>query len=107
VTGMRPLITVLALAACGLLTACSSSSWQPGFGLEECVRRAKLAMRDSDFTERLGVAGDAHVKAISGRHGSYWAQIDCAKEQRTVTVAVTGPDPELTERYKRSVTGKF
>jgi len=101
-------LSITSLALCGLLIGCSSSSWRTtDFSLDECVRRAKLAMRDADFTERLHVVGDASGQGVSGRHGSYWAEIGCSSERRTVNVAVTGPDPELTERYKGSITKRF
>ena len=103
---MRRLITSLVLA--GLLTGCSSGSWRPvGLSLDECVRRAKLAMRDADFTERFHVVDDATRRGVSGRHGGYWAEIGCSIERGIVNVAVTGPDPELTERYKDSITKRF
>jgi hypothetical protein len=101
-------LPMVSLALCGLLVGCSSSSWRAAdFSLNECVHRAKLAMRDSDFTERLHVVGNAGGQGVLGRHGSYWAEIDCSLEQRTVNVAVTGPDPELTGRYKDSITRRF
>ncbi len=98
----------MSLALCGLLIGCSTTNWRPiAYSLDECVRRAKLAMRDSDFTELLHIVDNAGGKAVSGRHGSYWGKIGCSSERRSIKVTVTGPDPALTETYKRSITKRF
>jgi hypothetical protein len=91
-----------------LLAGCSSSSVRPSaLAQAACVHRAKLAIRDSDFTEQLGVAGHRGDSTVSGRHGSYHAELDCAVDRRMERVVVTGPDPDQTERYKNAITRRF
>ena len=105
---MRRLRAAGAALVSAMLAACSSIAWRPAtFSVEACVSQAKLAVRDADFTEHLSIVAYAAGTIVSGRHGSYWARIDCSAAQQAVQVAVAGPDPELNERYRNFITRKF
>jgi len=107
---MRLAIVSLALVIGSSLAGCSSGIVRtPTWTKAECVHRAKLAMRDSDFTEQLSVSAgtDGHDATLRGRHGEYHAELDCASDHRTIDVRVTGPDPEETARYRDSITRRF
>jgi hypothetical protein len=101
-------IGVALLIGGALLAGCSTAVVRPsGMTKAGCVHRAKLAMRDADFTEQLAVAGDGRKITIRGRHGDYRAELDCARGRETIGVVVTGPDPDQTARYRDSITRRF
>jgi hypothetical protein len=97
-----------AAVACSLAVAgCTAGSWQSaGASVDECVRRAKLAIRDSDFTERLAVFPREGEMIVYGQHGGYRAHLHCVPDQ-PLRVEVTGFDPVVTERYKESIIKRF
>jgi len=104
-----PLTAVAAsLAAALALTGCTADGWQPLSGsVEHCVQRAKLAMRDSDFTERFAIYPGPDETVLYGQHGGYRAQLYCAAGAPGVRVEVKGFDPEQTQRYKESIIRRF
>lgn len=69
--------------------------------LSQCVAAAKLAMRDSDFTQNLQMLDLGLDRAVKGEHGSYQGTVICRQGQRTVEM--TGPDIAQVEFYKRSI----
>jgi hypothetical protein len=107
--GGRMLIAaVTSLAGAMTLAACTADGWHPMPGsVEDCVQRAKLAMRDSDFTERFAVYPGPDETVLYGQHGGYRAQLYCAAGDSGVRVEVKGFDPEQTQRYKESIIRRF
>jgi hypothetical protein len=78
----------------------------PG-SVERCVERAKLAMRDSDFTERVAIYPGPDETVLYGQHGGYRAQLYCTAGAPGIRVEVKGFDPAQTERYKESIIKRF
>ena len=104
----RARIAAFAVVAGGLLVGCTAGGWQPVAGsMDQCVQRAKLAMRDADFTERLAIYPGADETVVYGQHGGYRAHLHCFPDDRAVRVEVTGFDPAQTERYKESIIKRF
>ncbi len=99
----------LASLAGGLtLLGCTATGWEPASGsVEHCVQRAKLAMRDSDFTERFAIYPGPGETVLYGQHGGYRAQLYCTAGAPGIRVDVKGFDPEQTERYKESIIRRF
>jgi hypothetical protein len=98
------------LAAVVALAGCTAEGWRPTAGaasVERCVERAKLAMRDSDFTERVAIYPGPGETVLYGQHGGYRAQLYCTAGAPGIRVEVKGFDPELTERYKESIIRRF
>lgn len=101
-TGLASLAGALALLGC------TATGWEPASGsVEHCVQRAKLAMRDSDFTERFAVYPGPGETVLYGQHGGYRAQLYCTAGAPGIRVEVKGFDPEQTERYKESILRRF
>jgi hypothetical protein len=99
--------TMTSLAAAVGLSACTATGWQPAAGsVEHCVERAKLAMRDSDFTERFAVYPGPGETVLYGQHGGYRAQLYCTAGAG-IRVEVKGFDPAQTERYRESIISRF
>ena len=99
--------TMASLAAAVGLSACTATGWQPAAGsVEHCVERAKLAMRDSDFTERFAVYPGPGETVLYGQHGGYRAQLYCTAGAG-IRVEVKGLDPAQTERYRESIISRF
>ena len=106
--GKTPIAAVTGVVAAMALSGCTAAGWQPTAGsVEHCVQRAKLAMRDSDFTERFAIYPGAGETVLYGQHGGYRAQLYCAPGAPGVRVEVKGFDPEQTERYKESIIRRF
>jgi len=107
----RPLTaSVAGLAAVVALAGCTAEGWRPTAGVasvERCVARAKLAMRDSDFTERIAIYPGSGETVLYGQHGGYRAQLYCTAGAPGIRVEVKGFDPEQTERYKESIIRRF
>jgi hypothetical protein len=105
----KSVIAALAAVAGGfVLIGCTAVGWQPvAHSVDQCVRRAKLAMRDSDFTERFAVYPGDGETVVYGQHGGYRAHLHCSIDNPAIRVEVTGFDPEQTERYKESITKRF
>jgi hypothetical protein len=105
----KPLTTAAAgLAGALALAGCTAGGWAPTAGsVEHCVQRAKLAMRDSDFTERFAIYPGPDETVLYGQHGGYRAQIYCTPGAPGIRVEVKGFDPEQTERYKESIIKRF
>src|SRR5215831_19045798 len=102
----RPLIAAVAsLAAAVALSGCTAEGWRPtaAGSIERCVERAKLAMRDSDFTERVAIYPGPDETVLYGQHGGYRAQLYCTAGAPGIRVEVKGFDPEQTGRYKESI----
>jgi hypothetical protein len=97
-------VAVTLLMGCSL-AACSSSWQYTILTVNECVRTAKLAMRDSDFTEDLRVVSMDDRTVILGEHGGYKGRIYCDPNKRTVEVS--GVDPEQTRLYRNSIISRF
>jgi hypothetical protein len=97
------------LATAAALSGCTAEGWRPtaAGSVERCVERAKLAMRDSDFTERVAVYPGPDETVLYGQHGGYRAQLYCAAGAPGIRVEVKGFDPEQTERYKESIIRRF
>lgn len=96
------------LAGALALLGCTATGWEPASGsVEHCVQRAKLAMRDSDFTERFAVYPGPGETVLYGQHGGYRAQLYCTAGAPGIRVEVKGFDPEQTERYKESILRRF
>ena len=90
------------------LAGCTAGGWLPSTGsVEHCVQRAKLAMRDADFTERLSVYPGPGETILHGQHGGYRAQLYCTAGAPGIRVEVQGFDPKQTERYKESIISRF
>jgi hypothetical protein len=100
---------VTSLAVALALSACTAEGWRPtaAGSVERCVERAKLAMRDSDFTERVAIDPGPDETVLYGQHGGYRAQLYCAAGAPGVRVEVKGFDPAQTERYKESILRRF
>ena len=96
---MRYVCTIW-LVAC-LLPSCTSSLQYTALSLHNCIETAKLAMRDSDFTENLRVASTADSVTISGEHGGYRGRISCFPDKRSVEVV--GIDIDQANFYKNSI----
>ena len=106
----RPLTAAAAsLAAVVALAACTAEGWHPtaAGSVERCVERAKLAMRDSDFTESVAIHPGPAETILYGQHGGYRAQLYCTAGAPGIRVEVKGFDPEQTERYKESIIRRF
>jgi hypothetical protein len=88
-----------------LLADCSRSSQYTILSIDECVRTAKLAMRDSDFTEDLRVVSIDGRTVVLGKHGGYKGRILCDTNKRTVEVS--GLDPEQTKLYRNCIVSRF
>ena len=97
-------VAVTLLMGCPL-AACSSSWQYTTLTVNECVRTAKLAMRDSDFTEDLRVVSIDGRTVVLGKHGGYKGRILCDTNKRTVEVS--GLDPEQTKLYRNSIVSRF
>ena len=96
------------LAGALALGGCTAGGWQPMAGsVEHCVERAKLAMRDSDFTERVAIYPGPGETVLYGQHGGYRAQLYCTAGAPGIRVEVKGFDPDQTERYKESIIRRF
>ena len=105
-----PSAAVAGLAGALMLSACTAEGWRPTAGaasVEGCVERAKLAMRDSDFTERVAIYPGPGETVLYGQHGGYRAQLYCTAGAPGIRVEVKGFDPEQTERYKESIIRRF
>ena len=108
--GGKTLIAAVAgLAVVAALAACTAEGWRPtpAGSVERCVERAKLAMRDSDFTERVAIDPGPDETVLYGQHGGYRAQLYCTPGAPGIRVEVKGFDPEQTERYKESIIRRF
>ena len=105
----RALTGALASLAGGLtLIGCTAGGWVPSTGsVERCIERAKLAMRDSDFTERFAIYPGPGETVLYGQHGGYRAQLYCTTGAPGIRVEVKGFDPAQTERYKESIIRRF
>jgi hypothetical protein len=97
------------LAAALALGACTAEGWHStaAGSVERCVERAKLAMRDSDFTERVAIYPGPDETVLYGQHGGYRAQLYCTAGAPGIRVEVKGFDPEQTARYKESIISRF
>jgi len=104
-----PSAVAASLAVALVLSACTAEGWRPTAtgSVERCVERAKLAMRDSDFTERVAIYPGPDETVLYGQHGGYRAQLYCTAGAPGVRVEVKGFDPEQTERYKESIIRRF
>ena len=103
----KSLIAALAAVTSSFVVSGCASGWQPTAGsIDRCVQRAKLAMRDSDFTERLAVYPGQDETIVYGQHGGYRAHLHCIADT-PIRVEVTGFDPAQTERYKDSIMKRF
>ena len=102
-------IAAASLAGAMALTACTAEGWRPtaAGSVERCVERAKLAMRDSDFTERVAIYPGPDETVLYGQHGGYRAQLYCTAGAPGIRVEVKGFDPVQTERYKESIISRF
>jgi hypothetical protein len=105
--GKSLMAAMAAVSAACAVVGCTAGSWAPVDGsVEHCVQRAKLAMRDADFTERLAVLPGEGETVVYGQHGGYRAHLHCVPNQ-PLRVEVTGFDPAQTERYKGSIIKRF
>ena len=100
---MKQLSAACLLAA--LASGCSSAWQYTDIPLSQCVAEAKLALRDSDFTQNLHITSDGDSSAVFGEHGDYKASILCQQGKRTVKVA--GWDLTMTSFYKESIVRRF
>ena len=102
-------LSIISIAVCftGCLTAsCSINTAQyTDLSVGECVRSAKLAMRDADFGEHLGVVRAENGMIVYGEHGGYKGQVYCWTGKRTVEVS--GFDLDQTAFYRTSIISKF
>jgi hypothetical protein len=106
--GKSVIAALVAISSGFLAIGCTAGGWQPAAGsIDQCVRRAKLAMRDSDFTERFAVYPGIDETVVYGQHGGYRAHLHCIAGNPGIGVEVTGFDPTLTQRYKESIMGRF
>ena len=107
--GKTPIAAVASLAGAMTLGGCTAEGWHPTApgSVERCVERAKLAMRDSDFTERVAIYPGPDETVLYGQHGGYRAQLYCTPGAPGVRVEVKGFDPAQTERYKESIIRRF
>jgi hypothetical protein len=105
----KSLTAALASLAGGLtLIGCTAAGWGPSSGsVEHCVQRARLAMRDADFTERFAIYPGPGETVLYGQHGGYRAQLYCTAGAPGIRVEVKGFDPDQTERYKESIVRRF
>ena len=102
---LTPAVASIAVAV--MLSACTATGWQPAAGsVEHCVERAKLVMRDADFTERFAIYPAPGETVLHGQHGGYRAQLYCTAGAG-IRVEVKGFDPAQTERYRESIIGRF
>jgi len=91
-----------------LLIGCTSSTWQTAnVSPESCIRRAKLALRDSDFDQNRRVATDGQNEIVAGEHASYRGEVHCPIGDRTIEFTVTGPDSYRAALYKEAIIRKF
>jgi hypothetical protein len=103
----KSLIAAFAAMSSGFVMIGCASGWQPTAGsVDRCIERAKLAMRDSDFTERLAVLPGEGETVVYGQHGGYRAHLHCIVDA-PIRVDVTGFDPAQTGRYKDSIMKRF
>jgi len=107
--GKTPIAVVASLAGAMTLGGCTAEGWHPTApgSVERCVERAKLAMRDSDFTERVAIYPGPDETVLYGQHGGYRAQLYCTAGAPGIRVEVKGFDPAQTERYKESIIKRF
>jgi hypothetical protein len=107
--GKTPIAAVASLAGAMTLGGCTAEGWHPTApgSVERCVERAKLAMRDSDFTERVAIYPGPDETVLYGQHGGYRAQLYCTPGAPGIRVEVKGFDPAQTERYKESIIKRF
>jgi hypothetical protein len=94
---------MIASAAC-VLGACGTSSQYSNLSLSQCARSARLAMRDSDFTENLRTEETSRGITIYGEHGGYKGIIHCSDGKRTVEVL--GLDPIQSGFYRDSIVSR-
>ena len=105
--GKSLMAALAAVAGAAVVAGCTAGGWAPVDGsVDHCVQRAKLAMRDSDFTERLAVLPGEGETVVYGQHGGYRAHLHCVPNQ-PLRVEVTGFDPAQTERYRESIIKRF
>lgn len=101
---MKRISIIRAVLVCSVAAGCSASRQDVNLTLSQlsqCVTAAKLAMRDSDFTQNLRIVDRGLDRAVKGEHGSYQGTVTCRQDQRTVEM--TGPDIAQVEFYKRSI----
>jgi len=100
--------TMTSLAAAVALSACTAEGWRPTAtgSVGHCVERAKLVMRDADFTERFAIYRSPGETVLYGQHGGYRAQLYCTAGAG-IRVEVKGFDPAQTERYRESIISRF
>lgn len=98
---MQRFAFIKVIVMCSVAAGCSASRQNMNLTLSQCVAAAKLAMRDSDFTQNLRVLDRGLDRAVKGEHGSYRGTVACLQGQRAVEV--TGPDIAQVEFYKRSI----
>jgi hypothetical protein len=100
--------TMTSLAAAVALSACTAEGWRPTAtgSVGHCVERAKLVMRDADFTERFAIYPGPGETVLYGQHGGYRAQLYCTAGAG-IRVEVKGFDPAQTERYRESIISRF
>lgn len=98
---MKRISIIRAVLVCSVAAGCGANRQDVNLTLSQCVAVAKLAMRDSDFTQNLRIVDRGLDRAVKGEHGSYQGTVTCRQDQRTVEM--TGPDLAQVEFYKRSI----
>jgi hypothetical protein len=103
---VKRVVAVAGTLLMGCPLADCSSSWQyTTLTVNECVRTAKLAMRDSDFTQDFRIVSTDDGAIVMGEHGGYKGRVHCDPNKRTVEVS--GLDPEQTRLYRNSIISRF
>jgi hypothetical protein len=110
VNPMRPLffITCLAVTLGGFaLGGCTSSGVVKTSDLSaaSCLKHARQALYDADFTENLVVSSEAGT--VSGRHAGYDATLYCGGGDHLIRVEVKGLDSDQDDWYRSVIIRKF
>jgi outer membrane murein-binding lipoprotein Lpp len=107
---MRPpfFTTCLAVILGGLvLGGCTSSGIMKTNDLSaaSCLKHARQALYDADFTENLVVSSE--TATASGRHAGYDATLYCGGGDHLIRVEVKGLDSDQDDWYRSVIIRKF
>ena len=97
--GVALLIATAAWAGPSMSTRWSSTTLDK----DECIERAKSAVRNSGFTKNFEVVNTT----VFGERGAYTSGVRCAVEKEIVFFVVAGPQAKEASAYNASIADKF
>jgi hypothetical protein len=70
---------------------------------DDCIDRAKQAVRNSGFTKNFEVVNTT----VYGERGAYTSGVRCAVEKEIVFFVVAGPNAKEASAYNAAIADKF